>query len=1239
MTNRSNYQQRLDNYLDHYQRRYKLRIALIAIAALIFAALTISLFTAVLGNTLAYSSWLYYPARLLLAIIAIAIVALMLWAPWRHFAKSNGVEELESSVPEFQGRVETYTDMKRRNVRTPFTALLARDAIRTTSIAPVRKLVPSGDLIGPVVASVSMLVLSSWLFTAMPVDWKNGLRHLWAGWFQSDILPERAIALEPGDTKIRVGDSLFVNANLSGFTSEFAELHIKQDSQSDWETVDMNRQPDGNFSFRLYGVGEPLEYYVSAAFTKSERANVEVVIPAKVESIAITYVYPEWTGLEPVTVNDGADVAAIAGTEVELVITTDKPFANGQLVLNGADKKLTVEDDTQYSTSFSVDADGEYQIAELLDDDRILVTPVHSITVTEDAEPIISFTKPGRDWNATAIEEVTVAVSASDDYALEDVTLHYAINGGEWLSKSLDETQEYEHTFMLEEFLTDDGTPLLAGDLVTYYAKAHDREQSVSTDMLFIDIRPFERRFSQSQQSSQGGGGGQQQQEQEISQRQKEILIATWNLIRDQEKQSESLIDPQDSATLLSDLQVTLADQAETLAQRAEARQLLDNDPQIIKFVEYMQEAADSMRPSADNLASMNFQDAVTHQQRALQYLKRAESIFNDITISRNQSEGGGGASAGRDMAEMYELEMDLAKNQYETPDTAQSSSAQQSSAADDAFEKLKDLARRQQQLAEAAARNEELSMAEKWQQEKLRREIEELKKELEQLQRQQSASSQQQQSQQQQGQSQQSQSQSQSQQSQSQQGQSQSQSEQQQHAQSDSQQQESNEQSMQNQALQNLDEALQQLDQAEQNQQQLTPEQLQESLQAASERLQQSLEQVSEQRKQQLQERLTDAADNVRDLTQQQQDTSRQLRDALRKSMEARRENRYDSGLTPREQAQLAEQKRAMQRQLEEIMQQTQDTIDRFAEQSPETTDRLQQAIDELEQTKTAELLGISGDMIEEGQAPQAALRETRITEALNNLQNDLFDVQDIASNEVDQQPNDDITAADATSTLQQLRAALSEALSEQRQTQQLTQGQTGAEQQRLERGSGQRQQDQQGQQGESQQQSQQQGQESGNQQGEQGNSGQNGDSDQRTDTANAQSGQWGSNRGTRREQDTVMNDGQPQLLEEATRQLDQITGAPIDGISAETLADLREMAEQLQSDSGRDSEENDRRIEANVRLLLRQIEQIELQIYREQQASSGVRNDRPAAVPEGFDRRAADYFRRLSDEAGAGS
>jgi len=341
---------------------------------------------------------------------------------------------------------------------------------------------------------------------------------------------------------------------------------------------------------------------------------------------------------------------------------------------------------------------------------------------------------------------------------------------------------------------------------------------------------------------------------------------------------------------------------------------------------------------------------------------------------------------------------------------------------------------------------------------------------------------------------------------------------------------------------LQNLDEALRQLDQAEQSRQQLTPEQLQESLQEASERLQQSLEQVTEQRKQQLQEQLTDAADSVRDLSQQQQETSRQLRDALRKSMEARRENRYDSGLTPQEQDRLAEQKRGMQRQLEEIMQQTQETIDRFAEQSPETTDRLQQAIDELDKTKTAELLGISGDMIEEGQAPQAALRETRITEALNNLQNDLFETQDIAANETGVDTGDEITAADATSTLQQLRDSKSHS------------------------------------------------------------------------------------KASHRDNNRVVNKDSKAAPNKTPMQI-KVVLWPVPG------------AQLKSTESGSESEENNRRIDANVRLLLRQIEQIELQIYREQQALSGVRNDRPASVPDGFDRRAADYFRRLSDEPRTGS
>ncbi len=1206
---RTDHQQQFDNYLTNYRRRFRFRSTAVAIAAVIFAAVAVSLLAAVLGDSLAYSNWLYYPARFALLLLAIVLVVLLLWRPQRQLKNTAGAAELEQSVPAFQGRAETYIDLQRRNIKTPFTGLLAKDASRAAATAPVRKLFPTAELIGPVAASAGILVLAGWFFSTMPLDWRAGIKHLWFGWYQSDILPDRSISLSPGDTKIRLGDSLFVVATAEGFESDLAELHVKQTgntADSEWETVDMNREDDGTFSFTLYGVTDPIDYYVTSAFTESDTSTVEVVIPARIEQLQLSYTYPAWTNREPETDTNGGDINAVAGTRVDLSITTDKALSSGEILIGDTAIALTSEQDLRYSVTFTVDEDSSYQLADLLGDDRIMLSPEYQITVADDQQPTISFSKPGGDWTATAIEEVTVTASAVDDFAVEEVTLKYSVNGGEWNSLPLDEAGDFSHTFMLEEFTNEMGTELLPGDLVTYYAEARDREQTVSTDILFIDVRPFERKFSQSQQSQQGGGGGQQQQEQEISQRQKEILVATWNLIRDQKNEQESLIDPSDSATLLSDLQGTLADQADKLAQRAESRQLLDNDPDIARFVEYMQEAAASMRPSADNLAALAFEDAVTHQQRALQYLKRAESIFNDITVSQSQGNGSGGGNAGRDMAEMYELEMDLAKNQYETPDSVSPGGAPEQSV-DDAFDKLKDLAKRQQALADAAAGKDELSSAERWQQEKLRREIEELKRELEQLQREQTASSEQQGQPQDQPSS---SGQSQSQQANGSQGQSGEQSGEQGDGQS-------SEAQATRQALQSLQEALDELESADSSGDGASPEQRQQALQNASEQLRQSLEEVSNARQQALQEQLTSAEDAIRDLSRQQQQTASELRDALQRSIDARTENRFDSGLSAEDERRLAEQKREMQKQLEATQQQLAEAARRFAEQAPETSARVQQALDELDRSKAAELMGISGDMIEEGMAPQAALREERISAALSGLQNDLFDAKELAAAEAASGTESATTAADATRALQQMRQALADAL---RESGEAPGGNQTLTAEQLQRGD-----------------SQQSGQ--GGQPTE--NSGQNGQPQAQSESSQSSGadGQSATNQGANRSQSGAQTDinanAQQRQIDNASQQLERLASGSIDGLSDQTLADMREMARQLNTDS----DENNRRIEANVKLLLKQLEQLELQIFAETQDSTGIRTGKRAADPEGFSRRSADYFRRLSDELATGS
>ena len=88
--------------------------------------------------------------------------------------------------------------------------------------------------------------------------------------------------------------------------------------------------------------------------------------------------------------------------------------------------------------------------------------------------------------------------------------------------------------------------------------------------------------------------------------------------------------------------------------------------------------------------------------------------------------------NAGRDLASLFDLELDTEKNQYETAQTA-SPAEQHEKDVEDALEKLDALAKRQEELANQQ-HNPQQSFQERWQQEMLRREAEQLQRQMEQL-------------------------------------------------------------------------------------------------------------------------------------------------------------------------------------------------------------------------------------------------------------------------------------------------------------------------------------------------------------------------------------------------------------------------------------------------------------------------------------------------------------------------
>ena len=125
----------------------------------------------------------------------------------------------------------------------------------------------------------------------------------------------------------------------------------------------------------------------------------------------------------------------------------------------------------------------------------------------KDQPPTIAFVKPGHDTKVSPIEEVFSEVKAQDDYGVARVELVYSVNGGAEKTVPLVKDSARKlvtagHTFFLEEL------GLQTGDFVSYYARAADRAapaQAASTDIYFLEVRPFRRDYRQAEQGGEGG--------------------------------------------------------------------------------------------------------------------------------------------------------------------------------------------------------------------------------------------------------------------------------------------------------------------------------------------------------------------------------------------------------------------------------------------------------------------------------------------------------------------------------------------------------------------------------------------------------------------------------------------------------------------------------------------------------------------------------------------------------------
>lgn len=542
------------------------------------------------------------------------------------------------------------------------------------------------------------------------------------------------IDVTPGHATVARGADVPIVARLSGFSAADVDLYTRSSEGAPFERALMVAMPAPHepqtavpggpasgaesdspaFESTLFGVRASTEYFVQAAGVRSAVFTIEAADLPYADRLQLEYVFPAYTGLEPETVEDGGDIAVVTGTTVRLRAHSTLATSAGRVVRDDRHHvPLTVAPDGTLTGEFAVTGDGLYRLEfATASGTFVAASPQYTIDALDDGAPVVTVAKPARDLRATSIDEVYVEAAADDDYGVATLDLVVAINGGPEQAHRLAgpsaralKAVTAGHTFFLEEL------GLQPGDVVSYYARVTDNNavggaKTSTSDIFFVQIQPFRKdyRAAESQAGGQPAGGGQGggNDASALSEQQRRIVSGTFNLVRDREKVGPDKF--REDAVFLALAQGQLKERAKALAAQILER-VANADPLMTSIAGHLRDAAAAMETAERHLQGRDAKGALPAEQQALAGLQRAEEAYRDVRVRMEQQRGGGGgggqASSGAadELADLFQLEMDKLRNQYETFQRSEQQTGDNE--VDEMLERLKELARRQEQEAE----------------------------------------------------------------------------------------------------------------------------------------------------------------------------------------------------------------------------------------------------------------------------------------------------------------------------------------------------------------------------------------------------------------------------------------------------------------------------------------------------------------------------------------------------------
>lgn len=688
------------------RRMVRLRWANIVLVVL----LVIALIVAVLDGRLVHDR--FYAFQLAVAVFAvIGGIAARIWARCGSFDVHQLARDIESRHPELQALLLTAVEQK---PGTDGYGYLQERVIDET-VARAARQMWADELTGrsmqraAAVRGLALLLLAGsygWFVWNHIEGGRNQRAPAAAGTpKQPDARPAFEVTVTPGDAEVEKGSRLIVEARFAADVPPDAVIVVTDPEKGEAARIPMRATVDQQvFGGLIARIDRDSLYRVEFAGGRSRDYQISTFIHPELERSDVRITPPAYAAQPVKEIRNTLKVSALEGSELAFRFKVNKPVAAAELY--GEDKSIislkpSAADSTVLEAAMKPEKSQKYRLHLVDDRERSNKQPPWlSVTLQTNQLPKIEVAFPKRDIQVSSIQELPVEAKVWDDLGVRKTGAVFNIAGTMREVILHNQPMEPAKKHDLKAVLDLEGESVEPRQLVSYYFFADDQGpggevRRAMSDMFFAEVRHFEDIFRESEPPPGAGMQGQRKgQADQLVNLQKQVVNATWRLIRDTNAGRRM-----DDAA--GDVGVVKQSQEIAMAQVKEAMEKAEDAEIKTSLTEAWKSMKDAITPldqAAVEKKRGPLNQALAFEQTALEWLYRTQSREHRVMRQNSKSQGAGEQANQR---QLMSLELKQKDQRYEEEKQAgQEQSAEQQENLQ-VLNRLKELARRQEALAE----------------------------------------------------------------------------------------------------------------------------------------------------------------------------------------------------------------------------------------------------------------------------------------------------------------------------------------------------------------------------------------------------------------------------------------------------------------------------------------------------------------------------------------------------------